>query len=328
MISKRPRQYLPSTKRDFSLNKLKVLITGISGFLGCALWRYFERSKFNVQVYGLDKAIKNDTRKLFGCDLAKKSKLRPILHSIKPDFIFHLAGGRMPNYKALFQSNYLTTKCLLETIMEIRHYSPRVVIPGSAVEYGPSRGSRRRMKETDIPAPETTYGRIKLKQTHLGLRFAKQGADVIIARIFNVMGEGTPSALAIGQFAKQIVMIEQGCKEKIIYTKNLEGKRDFLDVDDISAALWAVARYGQSGEIYNVCSGRPFEIRKALKKLLSFSRVKKTLVVENKNSGSSSFDVIGSNAKLRSISGWVPQVTLERSLINTLHWYQNQKNIN
>lgn len=305
-------------------NARKVFVAGVNGFLGRALWQYFKRREKDFYVYGLARKPVQNEPDIFVCDLlGQKRRLKSILSSIRPEFIFHLAGRRMGNKNELFKSNYTSTKCLLDAIRNIKNFRPRVIIPGSAAEYGPMPMGRRRIKETDVLKPQTPYGKVKLQQTHLALRYAREGGDVVIARIFNAVGEGTPPDLAIGRFAEQIAMIEQGLKEKVLDTRNLQSKRDFLDIDDICAALWAVARHGRSGEIYNVCSGRPLEIRKVLRKLLSVSKEKNIKIVERKDSSSPSFDVIGSHAKLISISGWAPRINLDRSLNNTLRGYRN-----
>lgn len=299
----------------------KVLITGVNGFLGRALWQYLKRQKTGLRVYGLDKTAGGGARNIVVCDLSEENKLRSILVAIRPDFIFHMAGGRMAGRKQLFASNCGSTQCLLDTLQGIRDFRPRVIIPGSAAEYG-SMPQEKKVKESDAPQPLTLYGIVKLKQTNLGLAYARGGGDAVIARIFNIMGEGTPSSLAIGRFAEQIVMIENGLQEKVIYTKKLNGKRDFLDIEDVCGALWSLARYARPGEIYNVCSGYPIGMKELLRKFLSLAKVGSIAVKESKHRSSLSFDVIGSNTKLRSTARWFPKVDINRSLKNTLQSYR------
>lgn len=297
----------------------RVLITGSNGFLGRALWQYLKKYYPGLRVYGLTRKPGSYERNVFICDLKRKNRIEPILATIEPDYIFHCAGGRMAKRKALREANILTTKCLLEAVRNIKGDRPRIIIPGSAAEYGRMPSGRRKIRENDRCVPLGRYGAVKLEQTSLALGYARQGMDVVVARIFNVMGDGTPSVLAAGRFAEQIAGIEEGMGKRMIETKNLAGKRDFLDVHDVCAAFVAVARCARSGQIYNICSGRPIAVKKVLRKLLSFSRVRDIAIVEHKKDTSSSFDVIGSNAKLRAISGWSPKICMERSLKDTLN---------
>ena len=231
----------------------------------------------------------------------------------------------MAKLKALREANVLSAKYLLEAVKNMKGARPRIIIPGSAAEYGKMLYGRKKIRESDRCAPLSVYGAVKFEQTSLALAYAYQGMDVIVARIFNIIGEGTPSALAAGRFAEQITQIEKGLSPKVIETKNLSGKRDFLDIRDVCAALLAVAIHGRAGQIYNICSGRPVTMKAVLGKFLSLAKVRNIVVVEDKSDASPSFAVIGSNAKLRSVSGWFPKVSLERSLNNTLRGYRQEK---
>lgn len=305
--------------------KRRILITGVNGFLGKALWQYLKRYYPGLRVYGLVRDPGPHDRNFFICDLKHKNRIEPILTAIEPDYVFHCAGGRMAKRKELWEANVLTTKCLLEAIQKMKSARPRIVIPGSAAEYGRMPSRRRLLRESDPSRPLTAYGVMKLKQTKLGLTYVRSGLDVVVARIFNIMGEGTPSSLVTGSFAEQIAMIQQGATNRIIHTNSLEGKRDFLDIEDVCRALWVVAKYGQKGEIYNICSGHPVAIKELLSRFFFCAKIKDVIVEEDKGDTSSSFDVIGSNQKLKGISQWSPRVGLQRSLTNTLRSYKAKR---
>lgn len=310
------------SKPSFVKQKRRILITGVNGFLGKALWQYLKKYYPGLRVYGLARKPGSHDCNFFICDLKHKNRIEPILTAIEPDYVFHCAGGRMAKRKELWEANVLTTKCLLEAILNMKSARPRIVIPGSAAEYGRMPSGRRKIRESDRCVPLGRYGAVKLEQTSLALGYARRGMDVVVARIFNVMGDGTPPVLAAGRFAEQIAGIEKGRSGKVIETKNLARKRDFLDIRDVCSALWTVARHGKSEQVYNVCSGRPVTVKKMLRKLLSLSKVRGIAVTEHKDDISSSFDVIGSNAKLRSLSGWSARVRMEQSLKDTLDSYR------
>ncbi len=295
----------------------KVLILGVNGFLGSTMDKYARGLRGPVRVYGLSRRpLPGQRQDTYACDLNDMPRLKRVLGEIRPDIIFHFAGGRFPDEEKMFEANFNTTRNLLEALKGDQTFRPRVVIPGSAAEYGNIPG-RKLITENCLPKPLGWYGFVKLLQTDLGLYYARQGLDVIVARMFNICGTHTPAPLAIGGFSRQIVAIERG-GPPVIHTKNLEGKRDFLDVQDVCRGLWMIAQKGASGEIYNLCSGRPSSIRVLLRKLLAYTPVKGIAVEENKQDASFSFDVIGSNVKLRSLVDWSPRVSLEHSLRNTL----------
>jgi GDP-4-dehydro-6-deoxy-D-mannose reductase len=304
------------------MNK-KILVTGVRGFLGGAFWRYLKKKKTGWNVYGLDLGNDKNDPHMYKVDLRHRHKLEQILGAIQPDYIFHFAGGRVASKKKLMELNYSSTKHLLETVKKLNGLRTRVIIPGSAAEYGKMPPGRRLFRENDKSRPLTEYGLVKLKQTQLALAYASDGLDVVVARIFNIMGEGTPPSLAAGRFAEQIVGMERGGKDKILYTKNLMDKRDFLDIQDVCRGLMCIAQHGVSGQIYNICSSRPVKIKDLLKDLLAYAKVGNIFINEDKQDLSMSFDVIGSNRKLRSVSRWQPRVQIRQSLKKTLYSYRS-----
>lgn len=302
---------------------MNILITGVSGFIGSGLWNYLKAQKSSLRIFGTDRKLKSSSPFLFSCDLNSKSQFRRILDKVKPDIIFHLTGGRPVNGDLLWQVNLIPTQTLFAAVKELKSIHPRIVIPGSAAEYGKVKAPQKRIAETVEPRPAALYGFVKYMQTSLGLMYAHQGLDVRIARIFNIGGYGAPPSLALGNFAEKIVRIENGGRP-FLRVGNLSGHRDFVDIEDVCAALWAVAKKGKRGEVYNVCSGKSSSIRLLLHRMISYSHVKNITVKEEQKAQSSSFDTAGSNAKIKRTTGWCPHVSLEQSLRNTLQYYREK----
>jgi len=303
--------------------KKKVLITGVNGFIGGALWQFLEKKKFNVDISGITIKLRHANKKIFACDMTNKPKLFNYLAKNKPNTIFHLAGGRIDNQRKLYEANFLTTQSLFEAIGKIKHYQPRIIIPGTAAEYGRNNSRLKLINESAYPQPVSWYGFVKYMQTSLALMYARNGFNVVIARMFNILGYGTPSTLAMGRFSEEISLIERKVKSAVVNCGNLDGKRDFLDIEDVCSALWALARYGKSGEIYNVCSGKSYAIGDLFQKFILQSTVKNIVSKENKNSLYKSFDVIGSNSRIKRATNWKQQISIKKSLENTLNYYRN-----
>jgi GDP-4-dehydro-6-deoxy-D-mannose reductase len=303
---------------------MRVLITGVNGFIGGSLWRFLSKQRLKLEVFGLDVGPVASCNKIFVCDLNHKKNFLKVLSSVKPDVIFHAAGGRMSDKGEVFKANFLTTKSLLETIEKDYKKTPRIIIPGTAAEYGQPPQGQRTVTEKTLPQPGSWYGFVKYMQSILALSYAERGLDVIVARIFNVLGFGTPPGLAMGRFAQEIVRIEERQASAILKTGDLKGKRDFLDIEDVCAALLALARKGRSGEVYNVCSGRACTIRALLDQMISCSGRKDVVVKEGK-AFSESCDIVGSNVKIKKTTGWRPKVSLKDSLNETLEFYRRER---
>jgi GDP-4-dehydro-6-deoxy-D-mannose reductase len=299
----------------------RIMITGAGGFLGGALAEWIEENQKTAEIFKVSRRA-DSKRAIRSCDLNQTKKLSQIISRFKPDIIFHAAGGRGVDEQDLFRKNVQSTFSLFQAIAQSSSLSSRVVLLGSAAEYGIPSQRMKLISEDFKPKPKTSYGLAKLTQTTLGQFYSRQGIDVICTRIFNVSGRRMRPDLSLGNFAFQISSIEKGKQKPVIKTGSLEGKRDFLDVDDICSALWAVARRGKTGELYNICSSKPSRVRDLLEKMVSFSTVKNIVINEGaKTSGS--FDAIGDNRKLR-VLGWKIKVSLERSLRETLDYYRQQ----
>lgn len=300
-----------------------VLITGASGFLGNALWQHLESCYHDYKIFGVDVRRSSRKKKLIVCDLKNPAKVKSMLSRIRPQVIFHFAGGRNGDRRNLLDENFRTTQTLFESVAKIKSYVPRIIIPGSAAEYGRTPKGIKRLHENILPRPASWYGLVKHLQTSLSLMYARRGSDVVVARIFNVAGYGTPAGLVIGKFAQEIVEMEKDNQVRMITTGDLSGQRDFVDVSDVGSALSAIAERGTTGQIYNVCSGKPYRIRELLKKLISYSTVRNISFKEEGGPVSDSFDAIGSPKALESKTGWSPKVSLEQSLLNTLEYYRD-----
>lgn len=302
--------------------KKKLLITGAVGFLGGSFYDFIS-SKKSFDIFGVDIKNKPSDNKCFDCDLCDQEQIKNVLLDINPDYIFHFAGARPQKRDVFLESNFLTTKSLFEAILKIENYIPRVIIPGSAAEYGVVNQSERGIDEQVKPCPTSGYGFIKSMETELSLFYGRQGIDVVVGRIFNVIGKGVPADLCVGGFCEQIVSIEKNNSKNEIDTFNLDSIRDFLDVDDVCSALLAIAENGESGEIYNICSGSGLLIRDVLARLVKFSISKDICINEKTDRYRSVVNSVGSNVKLQKLTGWKPAVSIETSLKNTLEYYRS-----
>jgi len=302
--------------------KKKILIIGAHGFLGRALWRHIKKNYTQYTLSGISRHREKGDSKIHICNINHSNKLKDILLKIQPDYIFNLSGGKFANKKKLYQSNLMATSTLLKTVSKLKAISPRIIMAGTAAEYGMPRRNNGVMSEKSRAKPVTWYGFVKLLQTKLSIAYAHNGMDVIVVRMFNVLGKGTSPSLVFGKFSQDIAMIEKKKKTPFIKTGNLNGKRDYLDVDDLCSALMHVANKGKSGQVYNICSSRSHTIKELLDQLLSFSKEKNIRIIEGKYKSSDSSDVIGSHAKLSRISRWKPQKTIHESLKETLNFYR------
>jgi GDP-4-dehydro-6-deoxy-D-mannose reductase len=302
----------------------KILVTGAGGFIGTALGSCLAQKREST-VLGIGRRSKAPSGDLqyHQIDLSHKKQIAKFLSQQKPDFIFHLAGGRAGEASELFNDNVTTTINLFESIRLIKNYHPRVIVTGSAAECGDVPGARRPILENAPSHPAGLYGWIKLLQTQAALYYASLGEDIIIARLFNISGPGIRPDMAAGRFANELVRLEKSTS-KVLNVLNLGGVRDFLDIRDICAALIALSVKGKKGEMYNVCSKQGIMMREFLKVMIKASKAKGIKVNEDKKSKPGVLYAVGSNVKLKKITGWKAQYSLLQSIRDTISFYRQQ----
>ena len=274
-----------------------ALITGASGYLGSGLAAFLLKTEPALTVV-------EDA----GCDFAA-------LVSHNPAWIFHCAGRTNGTVEELEASNGALTNALFSAL-DSAGLKPRVVIPGSAAEYGTlSAGDNTGFTETASPRPLGPYGQSKLRQTEVAQAWAARGQDVVVGRIFNIIGPAIPPHMAVGAFVSQLQAIKAERRPARLEVGDLTGLRDYVDVQDVFVALRALATQGRAGEIYNICTGRPVAMGDLLQMLIAKSGLSVEVMSQGQDSRSGGTTASwGSFEKLRKEIGWKPSRTLKQSV--------------
>ena len=198
-----------------------------------------------------------------------------LIYKIKPDYIVNfigLFGNRQ--YSELMQSNVDISRNILNAVVELLLVKTRLLFIGSAAEYGTA--YENPVSEDSPAMPINLYGLSKKIQTDLILFYHRvHQVQAVIARTFNLTGDGISAALSIGHFRKQIDAALDGDTIKV---GNLNSERDFLEVTDAVALYLDLLCYGKVGEVYNVCSGVPIRLADVLSEMIQSSG--KSLIVE------------------------------------------------
>jgi len=178
------------------------------------------------------------------------------------------------------------------------------------------------VKESHALNPVNFYGLSKKYQTELALSYFRKSIDVIVARIFNITGYGSPRSLSCGEFSYQLSLIERNKARPFMEVRDLTSKRDYVDIKDVCSALVALAENGKRGEVYNVCSSEAYSTRHILNFLIRISGLKGVKVKTSSRVSSEIRSIRGSNDKIRRHTGWKPLVSIEESLKETFNYYR------
>jgi GDP-4-dehydro-6-deoxy-D-mannose reductase len=316
---------------------MKVLITGISGFVGSHLAEYL-LNLGNVEIYGMIR-WRSDTKninhiknkiKLYEADLRDLSSIKSVIEKIKPERIFHLAAQSFVGSSFNAPQETLTTNIIgqLNIFEAARHLgiNPFIQVAGSSEEYGLVYEKELPIKETNPLRPLSPYAVSKVAQDMLGFQyFRSYGLNIVVTRAFNHTGTRRGEPFVSSNFAKQIAMIEKGKQAPVIHVGNLDTIRDFTDVRDIVKAYWLSLGKCPPGDVYNISSGKGYRIKEVLQILLSYAKIKVQIKEDPERMRPSDVPIlIGDSAKFRKITGWEPEIPFEKTLKDLLdYWRQN-----
>lgn len=294
---------------------MKALVTGAGGFCGRPLCDHLRGRGLEVHTLGTRAAA--SPRHHHVADITDVAALTGILRSVRPDYLFHLAGVARSADPALFyRVNVQFAVALLEALHASDRHACPVLLMGTGAEYGMVTQEQLPIPEDLPPRPCSHYGISKLAQTLEGLAAAGAGRPVVVVRPFNIIGPGMPDFISLQSFALQIDGIVKGKRPPVLLTGNLDSIRDFVDVRDVVKILWELVRNRSSyGEVVNICSGRGTRLADAVAKLIELSGA--AVRIEQDAARFQPLDCpahYGSTTKLKRIIGYVPETNLTETL--------------
>jgi GDP-4-dehydro-6-deoxy-D-mannose reductase len=316
---------------------LRILITGITGFVGSHLAEY-ALARGDVEVFGtvrwrsrLDNVehIEDDITML-DCDLRDNVATRKVLQEVKPDYIFHLAAQSFVPTSWIAPAETLTTNInsqlnLLEGIRDLGLDS-RIQVAGSSEEYGLVFEHEAPIKEDNPLRPLSPYAVSKVAQDFLAYQYHQSyGIFAVRTRAFNHTGPRRGHVFVSSNFSRQVAQIEKGKKEAVIEVGNLEARRDFSDVRDIVRGYWLALEKGKPGEVYNIGSGRAITIQELLDLILSLSNIDIEVRQMPERMRPSDVELLVTDySKFNRATGWKPEIPLEKTIEDLLNYWRER----
>ena len=294
-----------------------LLVTGQAGFVGqhaLSQWPY---------ACGLEGASGS-------IDILDKVALSQYFLNNMPSKVLHLAAlSFVPDsFKApekTFEVNLFGTLRLLEALAA-SGFKGRFLFVSSGDTYGVAPMESMPIKENLNLRPRNPYAVSKVAAEALCYQWSQTGPfEVVMARPFNHIGAGQAPTFAISDFARQIAEISAGQRSPVLKVGNIDVTRDFTDVKDVLKAYELLLSNGRNGEVYNVCSGVERSVRSLVERLLQLAGVKAEIQNDpTRFRPSDQPRVCGDHAKLSRDTGWLPEVSMDETLLNLYRYWEHE----
>lgn len=302
----------------------KVFITGISGFVGAGVARYFLEHGFIV--HGLVRSTANMWRlediaekiTLHQGDLLDKKSVLRILQKAKPDIVLHLAVyGAYPSQKdaeLILSTSIISTMHLLTSAKEVG--VEMFVNTGTSSEYGTK---DHPMKEDERIDPNSYYAVGKAAQTLLCQHFAKaEGLPVVTLRLFSVYGPHEEP----GRLIPTVIMNALTGKDIQLADPNIA--RDFIYIEDVAEGYRLASEKPElSGHIINLGTGKQYTLKALADTTLQLTASTSKITVGEYEKRS--FDTntwVADTAKLSSLLGFQPHYNLTEGMTKSIEWFK------
>ena len=292
----------------------RYLITGGTGFVGRSLARVLQAGGDEVIFATRGRHQDAKLHSWVEYDLRDRSTIANIIEA-RPHGVFHLAWSTTPGSAESDPAsdvhiNLAGTLALFQELSKTMPV-PVVFISSGGTVYGVA--DTLPIVESHPLRPIGIYGITKATTEQYALNFRERtNLDVRIARLSNPFGAHQSAAKLQGAasiFARKIIL-----REPITIWGDGTIVRDYVDVDDASAALAAIMRMPsdmtEADPIFNIGSGEGLSLNALLDAVSSVSSIKPNVSY----TAHRSFDIpanVLSVDRIRNATGWKPRSVRE-----------------
>ncbi len=332
---------------------MRVLLTGITGFVGSHMTDYLLKNVPNVKIFATRRwrSKEENIKHLFEnnqvvfeeCDLLDRGSLSRIIEISKPDIVYHFAAQSFPESSFLTPATTLTTNIIGTTnlmeelrIAKQRNICNPIILSCSSSEvYGNPKDDEVPITENNSIRPANPYSISKVGHDLMSQYYHKAyDMKVIITRMFSHEGARRGKRFALSSFAHQIVMAEKdenfppyppSFPTHPVKHGNLDSVRTYNHIDDAVHAYWLAIDNCDYGEVYNIGGDYTCTVGDALDMLISKSKTPSAFIKELDPNRVRPTDItlqIPSSDKFRDKTGWKPQKGLEEICEDLLNYWR------
>ena len=318
----------------------RFLITGGAGFIGSAFIRYGLAQipqcekiiNLDILTYAADlrnlASVESDPRYLFiQGDIRDEQLVEELCTQHRVDAIVHFAAESHVDRsilgpRAFYETNVGGTLALLEVV---RRY-PRIHFHHISTDevYG-TLAADGAFSEDSPYRPNSPYSASKAASDHFVRAYHHTyGLSTTISHCTNNYGP----CQNVEKFIPRMI---SGCFHRQplpVYGKGIN-VRDWIFVDDHSAAVWAILKNAESGQVYDIggeCERRNIDLLQSI--IQEFAHIKKentqalqSLITHIDDRPGHDFRYAIDCSKIKKQLGWQPSHNISTGLRKTIAWY-------
>lgn len=309
----------------------KVLVTGSEGFIGSHLTEMLVKQGAEVTalvqynsfnnwgwIDTFDESIKQQLRIVTG-DIREYDNVKRMVKG--QDVVFHLAALIAIPYSYLSPMAYVRTNVegTANVLEACRDYDIEKIVHTSTSEtYGTALYvpiDEKHPMQGQSPYSASKIGADKMAESY----YRSFGTPVTTIRPFNAYGPRQSARAVIPTIISQILAGKEEIK-----LGALSPTRDFNYVKDLAAAFMAVAESDKTvGEVINAGSNFEISIEELAKLIMSLIGKEVKILCDEERIRPDKSEVNrlwADNHKIKELTGWSPQYTLEKGLTETIDW--------
>lgn len=315
---------------------MKLLVTGADGFIGSHVVELLVESGYDVKAmvyynsFGswgwLDSVDRNIIRniEIISGDIRDEGFVRNATQDTAT--ILHLAALIAIPYSYLAPASYIDTNVngTLNILQAALARNQRVLVTSTSEVYGTA--NYVPIDELHHLQAQSPYSASKIAADRLAESFFRSyGLPVTTVRPFNTYGPRQSARAVIPTIITQLLA---GAEE--IHLGLLSPTRDFNYVKDTATGFIKLLECGASiGEEVNIASQREISIGQVAQEIINKINPAARVISDDARLRPERSEVerlLGSNAKLFSLTGWKPTYDLSSGLDETIEWFRANLN--
>lgn len=310
---------------------MKVLVTGADGFIGSHLTELLLNKGYEVKAFtyynsfnswGWLDTLPHDVLKeieVFSGDIRDPNGVRTAMKGIEQ--VFHLAALIAIPFSYHSPDSYVDTniKGTLNVLQAGKELdTKRILITSTSEVYGTAQYVP--IDETHPFQGQSPYSATKIGADRLAESFYRSfNMPISIVRPFNTYGPRQSARAVIPTIISQLLAGKEEIK-----LGSLTPTRDFNYVKDTVNGFYEISKSDKTiGEEINIATQQEISIKELAEEIIKQINSNAKIVCEEERLRPENSEVnrlLGSNKKIKQLTDWEPQYTLEYGIKETIEW--------